>query len=112
MEFCKSLIKPKVKIELPQLINKICEQNNLSSEEFYAPGKNLRPSHGRAIASLLVREIDGLSLKQLGKFLDRNPSGLTKLANRLRTKCSIDPLIAKQVQEMREWALKSTYETS
>ena len=74
-------IKPKMEIKLPLLIDKICEQNNLSTEEFYASGKSLRPSHARAIASLLVREIDGLSLEQLGKFLDRDPSGLTKLAN-------------------------------
>lgn len=104
-------IKPKMEIELPLLIDKICEQNNLSTEEFYASGKSLRPSHARAIASLLVREIDGLSLEQLGKFLDRDPSGLTKLANRLKTKCNKDPLVAKQVEEMREWILNSIDQT-
>jgi len=95
-------IKPKKEIELAVLINKICEQNNLSAEEFCVPGKNLKPSHARALASLLVRETDGLSLEYLGKLLDRDPSGLTKLANRLKNKCNIDPLVAKQVQEIRQ----------
>jgi len=110
-EFVKEVLttaslKQKREIELPILIDKICEQNNLAVEEFCAPGKSLRPSHARALASLLVRELDGISLEQLGKFLDRDPSGLTKLANRLKTRCSVDPLVAKQVQELRDWILK------
>ena len=103
--------KPKIKIELPLLIDKVCEQINVSIEEFYAPGKGLRPSHARAIVSLLIREIDGLSLEQLGKLLDRDPSGLTKLANRLKTKCTKDPLAEEQVQKMREWILNPMGQT-
>jgi REP element-mobilizing transposase RayT len=91
------------KIELAALVDKICEENNLSIEEFCAQGKTEKPSYARALASFLVREIEGLSLEQLGKFLDRHPSGLSKLANRLKTKSSQDPLVAKQIQEMREW---------
>jgi len=96
----------KRKIELPILIDKICEQNNLSVEELGTPRKSLRLSHTRALASLLVRELDGISLEQLGKFLNRDPSGLTNLANQLMTKCSKDSLVAKQVQELRDWILK------
>jgi chromosomal replication initiation ATPase DnaA len=98
-------IKQIRKIELSSLIDKICEINNLSVEEFCAPGKNLRPSHARALASFLVREIEGLSLEQLGKFLVRDPSSLTKLANRLKIKSDKNPLVTKQIQEMREWIL-------
>lgn len=92
-------------IELPALIDKICEINDISKEEFYAPGKTLLPSRARALASFLIREIDCLSLEQLGRFLSRDPSGLTKLANRLKDKSNKDPLVAKQIEEMRNWIL-------
>jgi len=95
--------KPKKIIDLAILINKICDQNNLTTEEIRNPGKSSRLSHARALASLLSRETNGLSLEQLGKFLNRDPSGLTKLANRLEIKCSTNPFVAKQVQELRDW---------
>lgn len=101
--------KPKRKIELSVLIDKICEKNKLSADEFCAPGKALKPSHARALASFFVRETEGLSLEQLGKFLNRNPSGLTKLANRLIAKSTKDLLIAKQIQDMREWILNPSH---
>ena len=81
------------------------EITDLSLKDFCAPGKSLRPSSARGLASILVKEIDGLSLEQLGKFLERDPSGLSKLANRLEIKSYHDSLIAKQIQEMREWII-------
>lgn len=96
-------IIPAQKIELSDLINKICAKNNLSLHEFCSKGKALKLSHARGLASFFVREIEGLTLEQLGKFMSRDPSGLSKLANRLQIKSYNDSILANQIQEMRKW---------
>jgi hypothetical protein len=66
--------------------------------------KHARQSQARALA-LLVREIDELSLENLGHLLGRDLSGLTKLANRLEIKRTQDEEVERNILEMRRWLL-------
>lgn len=89
------------KIELLDLITQVCERQNVTVEDLRMPGKHPKQSYTRALLALLVRETNGLSLEQLGQILNREASGLTKLANRLENKCTTEALIANDVQDMR-----------
>ena len=91
------------KIELADLVKKICETHHLTQQQLCMPGKQAQYSQARALLALFVREIDHLSLESLGKFLERDPSGLTALANRLGVKIDKHPLVAKNVEEIRRW---------
>jgi len=95
----------KQKVELSDLIAKVCNSCNLNLEELISLKKLAPQSHARALLALLVRESKHLSLVDLGKLLRRDPSGLTKLANRLELKSASDADIRSQLQEIRDWML-------
>jgi len=95
----------KQKVELSDLIAKVCNSCNLNLEELISLKKLAPQSHARALLALLVRESKHLSLVDLGKLLRRDPSGLTKLANRLELKSASDADIRSQLQEIRDWIL-------
>jgi len=95
----------KQKVELSDLIAKVCNYCNLNLEELISLKKLAPQSHARALLALLVRESKHLSLVDLGKLLRRDPSGLTKLANRLELKSASDADIRSQLQEIRDWIL-------
>jgi len=98
--------KPSKKIELLDLIAKVCELCELTEEELRAPGKCARQSLVRSLLAFLVRETNNVSLESLGKFLGRDPSGLTKLANRFEIKCTQNEAISEKLKEMRYWLSK------
>jgi hypothetical protein len=55
------------------------------------------------LIAFLVREIDTLSFEELGQYLDRDPSGLSKLAARMSTKITKDIRITQNIKIMRRW---------
>ena len=95
--------RQKPKIELSDLIEKVCKRLELTKEDLIKPGKFPKLSHARAILALLVREIEGLSIEKLGHVLKREASGLSKLAIRLEEKSLISDVIARDIKEMRNW---------
>lgn len=102
----KNYLKPRLKIELMEIVAKVCELNNITVEELKMPGKHQKSSQARALLAFLVRQIDNLSFENLGEFLGRDPSGLTKLANRLEIKMINDAAIAKNVLKLRQLLLE------
>jgi len=94
-------IKKGFKLELSQLINYICELYQISTEQLISSKRNEILSEARALTALLVRNIDSLSLEQLGTYLGRDASGLSKLANRFEIKCLSDHSKAKLFQDTK-----------
>lgn len=90
-------------VELPDMVDKVCELYHLTPEVLCKSGKQPIPSQARSMLSLLVREIDYISLESLSQFLQRDSSSLTKGANRLEIKSKEDPEIEKQIEELRNW---------
>ncbi len=99
-------------IELLELVLKLCKRFNLSEKDILSPGKQRLESHVRAILALFVRESKKLSLEELATFLARDPSGLSKLANRLERKCFLCPTLAAEINELREWIYNSEVQMS
>lgn len=96
-------MKPKPKIELSQLIAKICEMSDITPHQLSMPGKMAKHSKARSLLAYFVREIDDLSLTSLAEFLNRDASGLTALANGIENKSREDSSVANQVNEVRYW---------
>jgi putative transposase len=95
--------KPVKKIELSDLIAKVCELHEITEKELRAPGKSAKQSQARALLAFFVRETNNLTFVNLGVFLGRDPSGLTRLANRFEIKCTQNELTSKKLEEMRCW---------
>ena len=90
-------------IELSDLIAKVCELHEITEEDLRAPGKCARQSQVRALLAFLVRETNNLSLESLGKFLGRDPSGLSKMAHRFEIKSTQNEVTSEKLKEMRCW---------
>jgi chromosomal replication initiation ATPase DnaA len=95
-------IKKELKLELPQLVNYICELYQISNEQFISSKRTENLSEARALTAFLIRTIDSLSLEQLGVYLGRDPSGLSKLANRFEIKSLSDHSKAKLLQDAKD----------
>jgi REP-associated tyrosine transposase len=94
------------KIELTDLIAKVCEMHKISYEHLCMPGKHAKNSLARAQLAFFVRETDHISFTSLANVLERDPSTLTQLASRFEIKVSSNPMIAKNVEDMRCWLQK------
>lgn len=88
------------KVELADLITKVCEMHNISYEQLCMPGKQANNSLARALLAFFVREIDHISCTSLANILGRDPSTLTQLASRFEIKITNNPTAAKNVKDM------------
>lgn len=86
---------------LSEVVSGICKHFDISLKDLCSPGKQKFESYVRATLALLVRESDNLSFEELAVYLRREPSGLSKLATRLEQRCLQDPILAAEVNELR-----------
>lgn len=92
----------KKEIALKDLVAKVCKRLDISETALCSSGKNRLQSHTRAILALLVRESENISIEELAAFLRRDPSGLSKLANRLERKCTQSATLAATIDDLRK----------
>ncbi len=98
--------KKKIKqIELEDLIKKVCEKYEISPSKL--PDKNRRYTHVRAILSYLVNQSDNLALVELARFLNREPSGLSKLARKFENNCSTQDNISEEIKDIIDFVMNS-----
>jgi len=90
-------------IELLELVKKLCERYDISEEALRAPGKSRLESHVRGILAFFVKEAANLSIEELAAFLNRDSSGLSKLASRVERKCAEMSSIEAEVSDVRRW---------
>lgn len=91
------------KIELIDLITKVCEMHSISYEQLCLPGKHAKNSLARALLAFFVRETGHISFASLANILGRDSSTLTQLASRFEIKVKNNPIVAKSVEDMRCW---------
>ena len=102
----------KKEIKLPELVVKVCNRLDIPESALCSPGKTRLESYARAILALFVREIENLSIEELGAFLGRDPSGLSKLANRLERKCAQSPTLGAEIDNLRKWIHNADFQMS
>lgn len=100
IEFENSNLPP---ISLQDLISEICIQYQIKPELLSQTGKERKSSHVRALLALTVRRSKHLSLESLSQILQRDASGLSRLANRLELECANDEMIACEVANLQRW---------
>ena len=99
--FDKIDVQYKQEIELSDLMAKICKRYGISENALCRIGKNRLASHARAVLALLVRESENLSFEDLAHFLNRDSSGLSKLARRIEDKCLKSKTVEAEINDLR-----------
>lgn len=78
------------KISLDDVLCAICVAYDIEFKQLIAPGK-LRPyTEARAVAALLVRHSETLTIRELGKRLNRSMTGLSHAASRIEQRLKTD----------------------
>ncbi len=86
---------PALRVE--QLINIVCKQYKIDKRTIVAPGKQQPAAEARAVVSYLVQDAEKPSMTELGKYLRRDISALSRAAGRLRTRLSEDQELADKL---------------
>lgn len=83
------------------VVTVVCRLYGISEEQLKAQGK-LRPyTEARALLALLVKENAHLSLTELGRFLGRDISPLSRSAQRLVVNAEAEKRLAKLIRDLR-----------
>ena len=86
--------KVQVSVTVKQLIDIICTNYQIDYQVFVAQGKQQPGAEVRAVAAYLVQDDEKLSLTELGRYLNRDISALSRSAARLRARKRTDQDLA------------------
>ena len=94
--------KMKRKVTIDGIIEHVCRMYKINPGELGEAGKQRVLSEARAMAAWLVRESDGISLTELGKYVNRELSSLSIAANRLQERARADHSLAQRMERVKE----------
>ena len=95
-----------LELTVTELIEKLCSRYGISKTEIISQNRNRDLAHARAVLALLVRNCKGLSIVELAKVLERGPSGLSRLANKLDIKCRTSSKLKQEIKSLRNELFK------
>ncbi|MEA1933759.1 MAG: transposase [Thermodesulfobacteriota bacterium] len=78
--------KSQVRLTVKELVGVICKNYRINQQTFVAQGKHQPAAEARAIAAYLVQNAEKLSLTDLGRYVRRDISALSRSAGRLRAR--------------------------
>jgi len=87
---------------LADIVSAVCRRYGITLEQFKNPGKTRPYSEARAVAALLVRDLPGICLTELGKMVNRDISSLGRSAQRLLEVMTKDAALKTQINELRQ----------
>ena len=90
------------KLSLEQILQVICEYYDIGYEDLISKSRQRHIAKPRAVAALLVREQEHLSLMDLSRKLNRDLSGLSQAAGRLDKKLKGDNVLILEVEKTKE----------
>jgi putative transposase len=98
----RQLAPRKKKINLGQLVLEICNHFSVTQLELKEKSRSRLQTHACGVIAYFVREAKELALEDLAKFLSRDASGLSKLANRIGKKCRESKAQSDEIEKLRE----------
>jgi putative transposase len=84
-------------IDLQQVVEAVGTAYGLKGKDLAASGKARPASEARAVAALLVQDIDTLTLAALGRYLRRDLSSLSQAAKRIRTRAAKNRVLREKI---------------
>jgi putative transposase len=79
----------KKSVTLDEIIRRVGKEYGLTEEEMVARGRQRHPAEARGMIAYLVREVNGLSLTELGRRMKRDVSTLSLAADKIMRRSSV-----------------------
>ncbi len=89
-------------IDFPTLINNFCRHFGISEAQLKSSGRTRFETKMRALLTFLVRESQGITIGQLAKFLNRDPSGLSKRAAQIQEQYESSTAFKSEIDKLRD----------
>jgi len=86
---------------IQSIISAVCCVCRISPTEIASRSKVRKISEARGIAALLVREAEGIALKELGKLLNQDLSSLSQAARRVELRLREDSCLQERFEAVR-----------
>ena len=87
-------------LNVEQLAQIVCKIYRISEQKILAPGKHQPAAEARAVVALLVQEAGKPSLTELGRYLHRDPTAISRAAGRLRERMKKDRALAIRLKRV------------
>jgi putative transposase len=98
----KPTLSRKKDIALADLVELVSNYCNVPAEILRGSARKKTENHARALLALLARESKNLSIEELAAYLNREPSGISKIATRLEKESLQSSDLQKQIQDLKD----------
>jgi putative transposase len=88
-------------VSLQDIIREVCSDYGIPASQLMVRGKVRPHSEARAVAALLVRESENLSLAALGKVLNRDSTAMSQAAQRLACHIKEDSALMARLSRIK-----------
>lgn len=94
-------VSPKKDIALEDLVKLISKHLDIPIDILRSAVRTKKENHARALMALLARESKNISIDKLATYLNRVPSGVSRLAIRLEKDSLQSPALRRQIQDLK-----------
>lgn len=98
---CCAPDKP-VRITLQEIVNKVCQTYHIDEARLKAPSQERVTSEARAVVGWLAYNSGGITLSEVGRFLNRDVGSMSSSIRRLSGRIADDPELAKRVEILKD----------
>jgi len=92
----------KRQISMDDIINHVCQQYEINSDDLALPGRQRNISEARIIAAWLILENNNLSLTTFSRRTNRDISSLSQGINRLHKRADHDNILSERMTQIRD----------
>ena len=89
-------------VDVKLLVKTVCEIYQINDEEIITPGKQQPYAEARAIVAYLAREMGNPSLTEVGRYLQRDITALSRSASRLRDRLHHDVALSEKLEKIKD----------
>jgi len=93
------MIKPPA---LESIIEAVCEEYDLDESVFRQQGKSRKHSEAQAMAALIIQNLEGITLTELSRAIDRELSALSQAAGRLRKRMADNKPLQEKARKIAD----------
>lgn len=94
-------LEPVLSVSLPELVQAVTELYGIDLTQLRAPGKERHAAHVRAVLALLVKDVEDLTLEDLGTIVQRSASGLSRQAAQTSANSLRSGILAQEITEVK-----------
>lgn len=92
------------KLTLESIIEAVCNEFKIEKEHIISKGKSQKASLARALISSLAVDVGNISIINIAKRMNRDPTSISSLISRFKTKYSASKEIAVDMEMIKEKA--------